>query len=63
MGRCDDHLPEPGAQTLTPTSRNLPTVGTPGIYRNWGNGYDVRVYLYENGTGYQPFPWQQQPEE
>ncbi|MDJ0639796.1 MAG: hypothetical protein QNJ20_13245 [Paracoccaceae bacterium] len=55
---CPNPVPYSGARTLTPTSRNLPTVGTPGLYKNWGNGYDVRVYLYKNGTGFQPFHWE-----
>ncbi len=56
---CPNPVPYTGARLYTPTSRNLPTVGTPGLYKNWGNGYDVRVYLYKNGTGYQEFPWAQ----
>ena len=56
---CPNPVPYTGPKTLTETSRNLPTVGTPGLYKNWGNGYDVRVYLYKNGTGYQPFHWQE----
>ncbi|MDF0600119.1 hypothetical protein P1J78_05190 [Psychromarinibacter sp. C21-152] len=55
---CPNPVPYTGPKTLTPTSRNMPTVGTPGLYRNWGNGYDVRVYLHSNGTGYQDFHWQ-----
>ncbi len=35
----------------------MPTVCTPGLYKNWGNGNDVRVYQYQNGTGYQEFQW------
>ncbi len=56
---CPNPVPYTGARTYTSTSRNLPTVGTPGLYKNWGNGYDVRVYRYKNGTGYQPFHWQE----
>jgi len=55
---CPRPVPYTGPKTLTDTSRNLPTVGTPGLYKNYGNGYDVRVYLHGNGTGYQKFPWQ-----
>ncbi len=54
---CPKPVPYPGPKYLTPTSRHMPTVGTPGLYRNWGNGYDVRVYLYQHGTGYQDFQW------
>ena len=56
---CPQPVPYTGPKTLTPTSRHMPTVGTPGLYRNYNNnGYDVRVYLYQNGTGHQPFHWQ-----
>ena len=55
---CPQPVPYTGPKKLTETSRNLPTVGTPGLYKNWGNGYNVRVYLHKNGTGYQEFPWQ-----
>lgn len=55
---CPYPAPWTGPKTLTPTSRHMPTVGTPGTYRNWGNGYDVKVYLHGNDTGYQPFHWQ-----
>lgn len=54
---CPHPVPYSGPKRLTPTSRGMPTVGTPGLYKNWGNGYDVRVYLGRNGTGYQDFPW------
>lgn len=54
---CPQPVPYPGPKHLTPTSRNMPTVGTPGLYKNWGNGYDVRVYQYQNGTGRQQFMW------
>ncbi len=54
---CPHPVPYPGPKHLTPTSRNMATVGTPGLYKNWGNGYDVRVYLGGNGTGYQEFDW------
>ncbi len=57
---CPNPVPYTGKKTLTETSRNLPTVGTPGLYKNWGNGYDVRVYLHGNGTGYQEFHWAEQ---
>ena len=57
---CPKPVPYTGPKKLTETSANMPTVGTPGLYKNWGNGYDVRVYLYQNGTGYQEFPWAQQ---
>ena len=56
---CPNPVPFTVPKILTETSRNLPTVGTPGLYKNWGNGYDVRVYLYKNGTGHQPFHWQE----
>ena len=56
---CPKTKPFTGPKHLTETSRNLPTVGTPGLYKNWGNGYDVRVYLGGNGTGGQKFHWQQ----
>jgi len=52
-------VPYTGPKKLTETSANLPTVGTPGLYQNWGNGYDVRVYLHTNGTGHQNFRWQE----
>ena len=55
---CPKPVPYTGPKTLTETSRNLPTVGTPGLYKNWGNGYDVRVYRFKNGTGFQKFRWQ-----
>jgi len=58
---CLQPLHPPVPSTSEPTSataRALSTVGTPGLYGNWGNGYDVRVYLGGNGTGYQAFPWQ-----
>lgn len=55
---CPQPVPYPGPKTLTPTSQNMPTVGTPGLYKNYGSGYDVRVYLGGNGTGYQNFIWQ-----
>lgn len=54
---CPTPVPYPGPKHLTPTSRGMATVGTPGLYENWGNGYDVQVYLGGNGTGYQDFPW------
>lgn len=54
---CPQPVPYPGPKHLTPTSRNMPTVGTPGLYKNWGNGKDVRVYLGHHGTGYQEFQW------
>ncbi|MCP3969084.1 MAG: hypothetical protein GY717_01935 [Rhodobacteraceae bacterium] len=54
---CPYPVPYTGPKTLTATSANMPTVGTPGLYKNWGNGYDVRVYLHGNGTGYQDFHW------
>jgi hypothetical protein len=54
---CPSPVPYPGTKTLTDTSRNMPTVGTPGTYKNYGWGYDVQVYLSGNGTGYQDFPW------
>lgn len=54
---CPQPVPYPGPKYLTPTSRNMPTVGTPGLYKNWGNGYDVRVYMSQNGTGQQQFQW------
>ncbi|WP_152912396.1 hypothetical protein [Candidatus Rhodobacter oscarellae] len=57
---CPKPVPFRGKKDLTETSRNLPTVGTPGVYKNYGNGYDVRVYLYQNGTGHQPFHWEKQ---
>ena len=56
---CPTPVPYTGEKTLTATSANVPTVGTPGLYKNWGNGYDVRVYLHQNGTGYQEFHWAQ----
>ena len=56
---CPKSKPFTGPKHLTETSRNLPTVGTPGLYKNWGNGYDVRVYLGGNGTGGQKFHWQE----
>jgi len=55
---CPAPVPYPGPKKLTDTSRNMPTVGTPGLYRNWGSGYDVRVYLGHHGTGYQAFWWE-----
>ena len=56
---CPQPKPFTGPKHLTDTSRNMPTVGTPGLYKNWGNGYDVRVYLGGNGTGGQKFHWQE----
>jgi len=56
---CPQPVPYPGPKKLTDTSRNMPTVGTPGLYHNWGSGYDVRGYLDSHGTGYQPFWWEQ----
>ena len=54
---CPQPMPYKGAVELTDTSRNLATVGTPGLYKNRGRGYDVRVYLHGHGTGYQEFNW------
>ena len=54
---CPTPVPYTGPKKLTPTSRSMPTVGTPGLYHNYGNGYDVQVYLGHNGTGYQDFNW------
>ena len=56
---CPKPVPFTGPKKLTDTSRNLPTVGTPGTYKNYGNGYDVKVYLHGNGTGHQKFYWQE----
>ena len=56
---CPQPVPYTGPKKLTPTSRNMPTVGTPGLYKNYGSGYDVRVFLGHNGTGYQNFSWQE----
>ena len=54
---CPSPVPYAGKKTLTDTSRDMPTVGKPGLYKNYGSGYDVRVYLSKNGTRYQEFPW------
>lgn len=53
---CPNPVPYTGYRILTPTSRNLPTVGTPGYYPQYGQG-GVNVYLHSNGTGYQDFNW------
>ncbi len=55
---CPNPLPYTGPRTLTETSRNMPTVGTPGTYTGYGNG-PVTVYRSGNGTGYQDFQWAQ----
>lgn len=55
---CPKPVPFTGPKKLTDTSRNMATVGKPGLYKNWGNGYDVQVYLHTNGTGHQNFHWQ-----
>lgn len=55
---CPQPVPYPGPKDLTPAAQQMPTVGTPGLYKNYGSGYDVRVYLGKNGTGYQKFRWQ-----
>ncbi|MDJ0631233.1 MAG: hypothetical protein QNJ44_23465 [Rhodobacter sp.] len=58
---CPRPVPYTGPKTLTDTSRNLPvTSPAGGLYKNYGWGYDVRVYRYGNGTGYQPFFWEDQ---
>ncbi|MDJ0824717.1 MAG: hypothetical protein QNJ16_04370 [Rhodobacter sp.] len=56
---CPKPVPYQGKKTLTETSRNLPVSPGPGLYRNYGWGYDVRVYAYGNGTGYQNFWWEE----
>lgn len=55
---CPNPVPFTGPKKLTPTSRHLPTKGKPGIYKNYTNAGDVRVYLGGNGTGYQDFHWE-----
>ena len=57
---CPAPVPYPGPKKLTDTSRNMPTVGTPALYRNWDPRYDVRGYLDRHGPGYQEFWWQQE---
>lgn len=57
---CPRPVPYTGPMTLTDTSRNLPvTSPAGGLYKNYGWGYDVRVYRYGNGTGYQKFWWEE----
>lgn len=53
---CKDPKPWKGAKHLTDTSRNLPTVGSPGVYSGYGNGYSVRVVKHGHGAGYQELP-------
>jgi len=52
---CPQPVPYPGPKYLTPTSRNLATVGTPSLYKNWGNGYDLQVYQSTRSGGRQQF--------
>ncbi len=57
---CPVPGPYTGYRIITPTTRNMPTIGTPGHYPQYGppGGGGVDVYLYGNGTGYQDFHWQ-----
>lgn len=56
---CPHPVPYTGPKTLTATSRNLPVTSPQGgLYKNYGWGYDVRVYRHGNGTGYQDFFWE-----